>query len=171
MVANLIGLCLVAVLALSTLRQQMFSDRQADLSHLTEAAVSLVGIHHERVARGLVGEAEAKERALNELARMRYEGTEYFFTFDNDGVVISHGGNDALIGRNMLESPDADGKLYVKELVDVALRQGGGEVHYMWVRPGDESPSPKISYSRHFEPWGWVIATGVHVDDIDEAFS
>jgi methyl-accepting chemotaxis protein len=40
----------------------------------------------------------------------------------------------------------------------------------MWPKPGNENPVPKISYVKGFEPWGWIIGSGIYIDDIDATF-
>jgi HAMP domain-containing protein len=70
-------------------------------------------------------------------------------------------------GRNLIDLQDADGKYVLREIRDVALNQGQGFVDYRWVRLNEEKSSPKIGYVFHYEPWDWIIGTGVYVDDID----
>ena len=56
-------------------------------------------------------------------------------------------------------------KLFI-EMADVVKRAGQGFVDYQWAKPGAEQPSPKLSYVVGFAPWGWIIGTGLYVDDI-----
>ncbi len=56
------------------------------------------------------------------------------------------------------------------DIVDVVKRSGSGFVDYLWPKPGYSEPVPKISYVQEFSPWGWVIGTGVYIDDINTAF-
>jgi methyl-accepting chemotaxis protein len=52
-------------------------------------------------------------------------------------------------------------------MVDVIRRSGNGFVDYLWPKPGSDKPAPKITYVVGFAPWGWIIGTGVYVDDLD----
>jgi len=71
-------------------------------------------------------------------------------------------------GENIIESKDADGRLFVKEMVDDALTHPAGEItthSYMWKNPGENTPRKKIAVLSYFEPWDWVIFTTMYADD------
>ena len=75
-----------------------------------------------------------------------------------------------LIGKDMTSYKDAGGKQIFVEFVDIARSKNSGFCEYEWTKPGQSDPSPKISYIMGFDPWQWVIGTGVYVNDIREAF-
>jgi methyl-accepting chemotaxis protein len=52
----------------------------------------------------------------------------------------------------------------------VVRARGAGFVTYHWPRPGSTEPIEKVSYVSGFEPWGWVIGSGIYVDDVDQVF-
>ncbi|MBV5336647.1 MAG: methyl-accepting chemotaxis protein, partial [Deltaproteobacteria bacterium] len=58
-------------------------------------------------------------------------------------------------------------KLFVA-FVDTVKTKGEGLVRYQWPKPGKDTPQPKFSYIKGFEPWGWIVGTGIYVDDLDE---
>ena len=64
---------------------------------------------------------------------------------------------------------DANGKLLIQDLVKAA-NQGGGFVDYWFPRAGQQKPEPKLGYAALFKPWGWVVGTGIYIDDIDTQF-
>ena len=70
----------------------------------------------------------------------------------------------------MLDLRDADGKAMFEAFCEIARTQGGGFVHYNWVKPGAAEASPKISYVTRIPGWDWVIGTGIYVDDVDAVF-
>jgi methyl-accepting chemotaxis protein len=75
-----------------------------------------------------------------------------------------------LDGKDLSESKDPNGlKLFV-EFVNVVKREQAGFVSYYWPKPGLEKPAHKISYVSGFQPWGWVIGSGIYVDDVDAIF-
>lgn len=77
----------------------------------------------------------------------------------------------ALEGTNAADLRDPSGKLFVQDLVRVALAsERGGIASYSFAKAGSDQPVPKISYTAQFKPWGWVIGTGIYVDDVDQAF-
>ena len=118
------------------------------------------------VADGRLTEAEAQEQALALLKEVRFANNDYFFTYDRDLNAISHP-DPRFQGRNLTDLQDPDGVFVLQEIRDVALTQGSGYVEYRWERLEGAEPSPKIGYVFHYEPWDWIIGTGVYVDDIE----
>ncbi|WP_434626638.1 methyl-accepting chemotaxis protein [Chromobacterium sp. CV08] len=160
--------CVLGALLTQTLRQQMLSDRRDQVRTQVENAASLVALHEEEAATGLVPEAEARRRALQELARLRFDGDEYFFVLDRDLKWLAHGMNPKLVGKDMHSVRDPAGT-DMGRLFDDALRQGGGRgfAQYVWDKPGAAGPQPKLAYFSSSARWGWVIGTGLYLDDIN----
>jgi methyl-accepting chemotaxis protein len=71
-----------------------------------------------------------------------------------------------LDGKDLTDNKDPNGKYLFREFVRVAKEKGAGFVDYMWPKPGESTPVPKISYVKLYQPWGWIIGSGVYVDDI-----
>ncbi len=70
----------------------------------------------------------------------------YVFVRSMDGNTVAHGANMGMIGHTNLSLRDADGKLYNKEMIDLASSKGSGWVDYRWVNPVDKKIEPKSSY-------------------------
>lgn len=115
---------------------------------------------------GELTEAQAQRRALALLKSVRFANDDYFFTYDRQLNAISHP-DPKFQGRNLADMQDADGTYVLREIRRVALQRGSGFVDYRWKRLNSDVPSPKIGYVFHYEPWDWIIGTGVYVDDID----
>ena len=112
--------------------------------------------------------AQAQNNSLQLLKDVRFANEDYFFTYDRSMTAISH--PDAKFqGRNLIDLQDADGKFVLRELRDVALNDGSGYVDYKWVRLNETESVPKLGFVFHYEPWDWIVGTGVYVDDIDAA--
>ncbi|WP_200856551.1 cache domain-containing protein, partial [Klebsiella pneumoniae] len=62
---------------------------------------------------------------------------------------------------------DPNGKALFVEMVNVTQRNQQGVVEYQWPKPGAEQPVDKVSYVKLFKPWGWIIGTGIYVDDVN----
>ena len=90
----------------------------------------------------------------------------YMFIYKDGGEVFVLPPKPTLEGKNLLSLKDANGKLLIKELDDVA-NNGGGFVDYMWDKPG-KGNTPKISYARMIPNQPYWIGTGVYVDNIQE---
>ncbi len=118
------------------------------------------------VANGTLTLEQAQARALQLLKEVRFANNDYFFTYNRDLVAISHP-DERFEGRDLSDMQDPDGVYVLREIRDVALNQGSGFVSYRWERLDGAEPSPKLGYVFHYEPWDWIIGTGVYIDDID----
>ena len=97
---------------------------------------------------------------------MRYDGGNYFFvSSDVDGITLMHGANPAL--ENNREATTTTLSKVTTEILKTANTLGAGIVHYEVAKTGETEPKPKISYVSSFKPWGWVIGTGIFIDNID----
>lgn len=118
------------------------------------------------VTEGTITQEDAQARALQLLKEVRFANNDYFFTYNRDLIAISHP-DDRFEGRDLSGLQDPDGVFVLQEIRDVALNQGSGFVSYRWERLDGAEPSPKLGYVFHYEPWDWIIGTGVYIDDID----
>lgn len=149
-----------------TYREEAIQRRKAELADVASPLVAALDGLRASAGRGEVTVDQARASALAYLTSVRFANSDYFFTFDRDMTAIAHP-DAALQGRNLIALRDADGQEFVRELREVALGEGSGYVDYLWNRLGEEEPSAKLAYVFHYEPWDWIIGTGVYVDDID----
>jgi len=98
----------------------------------------------------------------------RQDGTGYIFVYDFNGVVLSDPIQRQNIGKNLYDTKDADGVMVIKDLINVSRQKEGGFVEYQWLKPTSGELSPKISYAKSFEPWGWMVGTGVYLDEVEK---
>lgn len=70
----------------------------------------------------------------------------YVFCLNKDGVIVAHGGNPALVGKNLRAVKDSDGKEFIVEMLNVASGPGTGWVDYKWANPTTKKIEPKSSY-------------------------
>jgi len=70
----------------------------------------------------------------------------YIYVVDMKGDIVSHGANKALIGQHFIDIKDADGKLFFREIVNVAKKKGSGWVNYKWTNPVSKKVEPKSAY-------------------------
>jgi methyl-accepting chemotaxis protein len=147
--------------------QTLNAQRQAELVSMVDAAVSQVAAQHARAEAGAISMEQAQTNALDIIRDIRYREIEYFFIHDFQGVMIMHAARPDLDGQNLWNLEDPNGTFLFQELSAVASSSdGSGFVEYYWPRAGSEEPIHKISYAAGFEPWGWVIGTGLYTDDI-----
>lgn len=84
----------------------------------------------------------------------------YLFVYDMNGTVLAHGGNPKLIGQNMLDARDADGKTFIRERIDIASREGHGWQDYMFRNPETGENESKTSYIRRVD--NVIMGCGVY---------
>ena len=113
---------------------------------------------------------EAKKIAADEIRQMRYGEAGYFWVDQSDGKNIVLLGSSTE-GTNRMNTKDADGYQMVKEIIRVAVQDGGGYTDYVFPKEGETEPSPKRSYSEYFKPFDWVVGTGNYTDYIDTAIA
>jgi methyl-accepting chemotaxis protein len=148
-----------------SLRSTMFEERRAAIQNQVEAATSIAKGFAEEAKAGRMSETEAMERAKTALRAVRFGAGEYIIVYSADGALQVHRIRENE-GKNRLDTKDPNGVMITQEIL-AAARKGGGFVEYSYPRQGNPEPSPKISYSLPFEPWGWSVAAGVYVDDIN----
>ncbi|CAA7618861.1 Methyl-accepting chemotaxis protein [Candidatus Terasakiella magnetica] len=168
-VLALLGFAVLSYVALGQLRQSMMEDRIARVKAVSEVARSVVKSIYDRSKAGEFDEATAKAQALDLLRNARYLGDEYIFIYANDGTAQLVPPKPEREGKNFLASVDADGTAFIRMMIDGA-KTGGASVFYKFPRPNSEQPIAKVSYGLGFEPWGWMIGTGLYLDDIDAEF-
>ena len=151
------------------LRQSMVADRQMKLRNLVEASIGMITSFHSRVESGDLDTAAAQTLAAQALRGARYQGSEYFIVYRDHGIIVVHGSRPDREGIDSSETKDSDGVFITKEII-AAAKNGGGFINYVYPRAGGTEPLPKMTYSQLFAPWGWSVATGIYVDDIDSEF-
>ena len=117
-----------------------------------------------------LSETDKQKQAMDIIRKMRYDGQEYLWINDMQPRMVMHAIKPEMDGSDLSELADPDGKRLFVEMRDVCKKDGAGFVQYMWPKPGSEVPVPKISYVRLFEPWGWIIGTGVYMESAEEVF-
>ncbi|WP_291992890.1 cache domain-containing protein [Candidatus Accumulibacter sp. ACC003] len=169
--AAITGLVALGLYSLNDLRGNMLADRQSKIHALVEVAGGSVARFYELAKSGALSEEDAKKQALETLRQMRYEDGEYFFVLNAQHSFVMHATKPALEGGNSTDLRDPDGKLFIQDIVRVAQASDkGGVVNYSFAKAGSDTPVPKISYALQFKPWGWVIGTGIYLDDVDREF-
>lgn len=108
-----------------------------------------------------------QDKAKTAIKKLRFGEDGYFWINDFAPKMVMHPIKPALDGVDLSKSKDPAGKFLFNEFVDVVSKNGKGVVHYLWEKPGFDTPQAKISFVEGFKPWGWIIGTGVYADDID----
>ena len=191
---TVIALCLLATIVLIGEKNQLVADRKDKVRSLVEVAQATVALYEKQARDGKISVDDAKKLAIDAVRGMRYDQSEYFWINDLGKPaprMIMHPTVPALDGQ-VLDAPrfnkatskqagvdgptqSLDGKNLFVTFVEVAEAAGQGYVAYLWPRPKSgggvsEELYPKLSFVQKFEPWGWVIGSGIYIDDVDALF-
>jgi len=113
---------------------------------------------------------QVQRMILDALRPIRFDnGKGYFFAIRSDGLVELNAAKPGLEGKNLLQLRDSHGLLIIKQLIDAGRKSGEGFAEYYWTKPGlSGRDHKKISFVKFFQPYQWVIGTGLYVDDVEK---
>jgi len=169
---------IVAVLMLMTLGMLMLKQIHDDLyqakaqktQHVVQTANGVLAYFQGLESAGSLDRATAQKQALSAIRNLRYDQSDYFWINDLAPVMVMHPTNPKLDGQNLAAIRDPDGFAVFNEMVAIAKAKGAGMVNYRWPKPGASEPVQKTSYVQLFQPWGWIIGSGVYIDDVQAEF-
>jgi len=167
---SFLGIALIVGAALFNLNSAFIDGRKIKVQQLTETAYSVVARHEAEVRNGHISEEQGKSDAIAELRAMRYGSNDYFWINDMTPRMVMHPLKPELEGKDLGGMKDANGSLLFINMVDIVKQSGGGFLFYYWPKPGFDTPVRKVSYIKGFAPWGWIIGTGIYLDDVQAAF-
>jgi len=163
---SLVCLLVLAGFAFFGQYELMWNARVDTLRTATEQAVSIAGEFERRVHAGELTSEQALRQFRDTIRPIRYNGKAgYLFAYGMDGNTLVLGPTPALEGTNRLKVHDANGKLWLQDMIMVA-RKGGGTVTYSYPKPGATVAQPKLAYVRMLPAWNMFVATGLYVDDL-----
>ncbi|MDY7226358.1 methyl-accepting chemotaxis protein [Hyalangium rubrum] len=153
---------------LPAVREQLHQDRVHAMRQVVEMAYGVLESYEARVRKGELTTVQAQAEAARLLQVLRYDnGAEYFWVNDLSTRLVMHPYLPAMLGKDLTDYQDVDGKRVFVDIVTLAREQGEGFIRYRATRPGEERALPKESYVKLFTPWGWVVGTGVYLEDIE----
>ncbi len=166
-VAMLVAL---GVFMLQQIHSDLYEGKVEKTRHLVQSASAILQNFHDQEVAGSLTREQAQTQAAAMVRGLRYDQTDYFWINDLGPKMIMHPVNQKLEGQDLSTIKDPDGKALFNEMVAIARKQGGGMVEYRWPKAGSSEPVPKVSYVQLFEPWGWVLGTGIYIDDMQTQF-
>jgi methyl-accepting chemotaxis protein len=164
------GLLAVAAFWIRGQRSSMLSEKRQKTKNLVEVPYSIIERQYQEEKEGKISRIEAQRQAVAAIRPMRYGGDNYFWINDEHPTMIMHPMKPALDGTDLTSLKDPSGKAVFVEFVKAAQVPSGDYVYYLWPKPGSEQPVAKLSFVKRFAPWGWVIGTGIYIDDVDVAW-
>ena len=150
----------------ATIQQAYLASKEAELKHYVALATHSLNHLYNSGRSDPATLAEAKRI----LSTLDYGNDGYFFIYDMQGNNLMHPRQPELVGRNLWELRDAQGVPTIQRLIARA-RAGGGLERYTWVKPSTNKAAPKLGYVVPLTKWGWMMGTGIYLDDVDAALA
>jgi len=170
LVVAVLMLLTLGLLMLKQIHDDLYQAKAEKTRHVVEAASGVLDYYRQLETAGTLTREAAQQQALSVVRGLRYEQSDYFWINDLTPVMVMHPTNPKLDGQNLSAIKDPDGFALFNEMVTIAKTKGAGVVDYRWPKPGASTPVQKTSYVKLFEPWGWVIGSGVYIDDMQLEF-
>ncbi|MBU0973542.1 MAG: cache domain-containing protein [Proteobacteria bacterium] len=152
-------------------KKQLLAQKKDTILQLTDSTLSLLTEFDLRVRQGKITSDQAREQAIHQIRNLRYgsDSKDYFWIIDYHPFMVMHPYRPDLEGFDLTLFKDNAGNHPFAAMVEMVMQSKGGYVNYSWQRK-DTSPkvSPKISYIKGFSPWGWIIGTGIYMEDIQQ---
>jgi methyl-accepting chemotaxis protein len=139
--------------------------KHAEVQHIAEVGASVIHFYVDQEKRGALSHADAQAQALAAISQLRFDGKNYFFLNRFDGTAL-YTIKKSMIGTNIMGLRDESGKPFFREMIAMAVSGHPGFESYLAPRTGSKHSVPKISYVIAVPQWGWVLGTGLYVDDV-----
>ena len=153
--------------AVRVYRQELTANVERELRLETETALSVIKQVYERQQAGQLTPEQAKKEAADLVRTLRYDdGKGYFWVDTYEGVNVVLLGRDSE-GKSRMNATDSSGRHFIQEMIANGRKAGGGFTDLMFAKPNETEPLPKRNYTAAFEPYQWVVGTGVWIDYID----
>ena len=152
---------------LVTYQSELRGNVERELRLETESAISVINSYYKKQQAGELTPEQARKQAADRIRDMRYDAGAGYFAIDTyEGVNVVLLGRDTE-GKSRIDAVDPNGKHFIQEIIANGKKDGGGYTEFMFAKPNTTEPLPKLNYSAVFEPYQWVIETGVWIDYID----
>jgi len=161
-------------LILPTMKERLLEGKREVIRELVASAWSSLEGYARQERQGLLTREAAQAQAIDHIRGLRYgqDFKDYFWINDMQPRMIMHPYRPDLEGTDISTFADPAGKRLFMAVVDTVSVDGAGYVDYQWQWMDDpERIVPKISYVMGFEPWGWIIGSGIYVEDVHAQIS
>lgn len=156
----------LAKLQRNTVEQAYLASKETELKHYvklgTAAITHLYNAKHQEI--------NTQQEAKKILSALDFGDDGYFYVYDLHGQNLMHPRQPELVGKNLWTLSDPEGNFTIQNLTAKALT-GGGVVRYLWEKPSSHKIVPKLGYVVPLERWGWMLGTGIYLDDVDAALN
>ncbi|WP_020611035.1 methyl-accepting chemotaxis protein [Sediminispirochaeta bajacaliforniensis] len=167
----LFSLLISDILFIRTFRASIYQEKRESLTRLVDAAMGIINYTAEKETSGALSREDAQDMAKELLAHFSYgkDRMDYFWINNLQQIMVMHPYRPELDGTDISGLKDATGVPIFQKMVNVVKQSGKGFVEYSWQYYNEKGRiEPKLSYVAGFKPWGWIIGTGIYIDDIEK---
>ncbi len=164
----------VFLVLIPSVKHELLEGKKETTQELTRAAVSILNEYYAEETAGRLTREQAQLEAAERIELLRYgdEDKDYFWITDMHPTMVMHPYLPELNGQDLTDYEDLRGKTLFVAFVQAVEENGSGFVDYYWQWKDDpDRIVPKLSYVELFEPWQWVIGTGIYVEDVNAAIA
>lgn len=167
-----IGLTIFAFLLLGQINQDQQNNRIQNLAKIMQAVEDQAEIYHQQYLSGTITKEERLDKLRTALTQIAFNGSQYFFGYDNQGITVLHTGDQALEGSDRWSLRDPEGNYLVQKIIETGKSTPhGNPIFYKWEKENGEDVTTKISYVDFLEDYNFTLGTGLHIDDLKQAQS
>ncbi|MDF1549895.1 MAG: DUF294 nucleotidyltransferase-like domain-containing protein [Bacteroidales bacterium] len=167
----LLFVLVIFLLIIPYFEQSILERKKEMIKELTNSAGSILVALDQEVKDSILTIEAAQNEAVNVVKNLKYgqELKDYFWITDMQPMMIIHPYRPEMKGKDLKEYADPNGKKLFVECVNRVKSNGEGFVDYMWQYKEDSTHIvPKLSYVKGFKNWGWIIGTGIYLEDVKE---
>ena len=151
----------------ATVEAAYLASKEVELEHYVSLATRAIAQLYESGR----DDAATQNAAKAIISKLDYGGDDgYFFIYDLQGTTLMHPRQPELVGKNLWDLTDASGNQTIQRLLARA-KAGGGFERYMWEKPSTHTMVQKLGYVVILKRWGWMLGTGIYLDDVDHALT
>ncbi len=173
LVAVLLFMASIYLFVIPNYRESLMNGKRETIRELTNTAWSVMQKLDLMVDEDF-DVIQAQREAIIIIGDMRYgdELKDYFWITDTTPRMIMHPYRPSMIGMDLTDYRDPKGKNFFVDIVKIVKTNGDGYVDYKWQWKDDSlTIVPKLSYVKAFHPWGWIVGTGIYIEDVNREIS
>ena len=169
MLTIILFLSAIFYIIIPTIEKNSVDRKREMIRELTNSAWNILAKFEYDEQKGILNREDAQTQAIAQIKNLHYgqHMKDYFWINDMHPTMVIHPYRTDLNGKDLTDYKDPNGKRVFVEFVNIVKKNGSGYVEYMWQWKDDETRIvPKISYVKGFTPWGWIIGTGIYIEDV-----
>lgn len=173
LLAVLLFMAAIYLFVIPNYRESLMDGKRETIRELTNTAWSVMHKLNLMVSPEFTID-EAQKEAIMIVSDMRYgeEFKDYFWITDTLPRMVMHPYRPMLNGKDLTNYRDPRGKNFFVDIVNVVKENGDGYVDYKWQWKDDSlTVVPKLSYVKAYKPWGWIVGTGIYIEDVNRQIS